>query len=158
MTATQEQAGSAALPVNTPDLYSLHGDQLRITYSTTSFDGKPRFDYQDATQIHSFEGDQIRTVTTEIGMLVTVTLCRSIDRGSTTFTLLVPTVNLGSSQQAPIDTTGITTIHRFSPCRPSTRVRSSSTESPRSSVQPASSTPEKQNTTAKRELFSSRQT
>src|SRR5437763_15468584 len=104
MTATQEQAGSAALPVNTPDLYSLHGDQLRITYSTTSFDGKPRFDYQDATQIHSFEGDQIRTATTEIGMLVTVTLCRSIDRGSTTFTLLVPTVNLGSSQQVPIDT------------------------------------------------------
>ncbi|HEX6405183.1 MAG TPA: hypothetical protein VF003_18820 [Pseudonocardiaceae bacterium] len=115
MTATQEQAGSAVLPVNTPDLYSLHGDQLRITYSTTSFDGKPRFDYQDATQIHSFEGDQIRTVTTEIGMLVTVTLCRSIDRGSTTFTLLVPTVNLGSSQQAPIDTMGITTIRRFSP-------------------------------------------
>jgi hypothetical protein len=27
----------------------------------------------------------------------------------------VPTANLGSSQQAPIDTQGITTIHRFSP-------------------------------------------
>jgi hypothetical protein len=53
MTAAQEQSSSAVLPVNTPDLYSLHGDQLRITYSTTSFDGKPRFDYQDATQIHS---------------------------------------------------------------------------------------------------------
>ena len=115
MTTTREQAESAVLPVNAPDLYSLHGDQLRITYSTTSFDGKPRFDYQDATQVHSFEGDQVRTATTEIGMLVTVTLCRSIDRGSTTFTLLVPTVSLGSSQQAPIDTLGITTIHRFSP-------------------------------------------
>ena len=115
MTATQEQAGSAVLPVNAPDLYSLHGDQLHIMYSTTSFDGKPRFDYQDAAQAHSFEGDQIRTATTEIGMLVTVTLHRSIDRGSTTFTLLVPTVNLGLSQQAPITTLGVTTIHRFSP-------------------------------------------
>jgi hypothetical protein len=114
MTAAPEQAGSVALPVNTPDLYSLHGDQLRITYATTSFDGRPRFDYQDATQMHSFEDDQIRATTTEIGLLVTVTLFRSIDRGSTTFTLLVPTVNLGSAQQAPIDTLGITTIHRFS--------------------------------------------
>jgi hypothetical protein len=114
MTAAHEQAGSAVLPVHTPDLYQLHGDQLHITYSTTSLDGKPRFDYQDATQSHSFAGDQVRTVTTEIGMLVTVTVCRTIDRGSTTFTLLVPTVNLGSSLQAPIDTQGITTIHRFS--------------------------------------------
>ena len=115
MTAAQNQAGSAVLAVTNPDLYSLHGDQLRIMYSTTSFDGTPRFDYQDATQMHSFEGDQIGTATTEIGMLVTVTLCQSVDRGSTTFTLLVPTVNLGSSQQLPIDTLGITTIHRFSP-------------------------------------------
>lgn len=29
-------------------------------------------------------------------------------------TLLVPTVNLGSSNQNPMDTIGITTIHRFS--------------------------------------------
>ena len=114
MTTAQEQTGSAVLPVHTPDFYQLHGDQLHISYSTTSFDGKPRFDYQDATQTHTFEGDQIRTVTTELGTLVTVTICMTIDRGSTTFTLLVPTVNLGSSQQVPIDTQGITTIHRFS--------------------------------------------
>ena len=37
-----------------------------------------------------------------------------VDSGSTTFTLLVPIVNLGPSQQSPIDTVGITTIHRFS--------------------------------------------
>jgi hypothetical protein len=114
MTTAQEEVGSTVLPVNTPDLYQLHGDQLHIMYSTTSFDGKPRFDYQDASQTLAFEGDQIRTVTTEIGTLVTVTICRTIDRGSTTFTLFVPTVNLGSSNQAPINTEGITTIHRFS--------------------------------------------
>ncbi len=114
MATAREEIGSSTLPVNTPDLYQLHGDHLHITYSTTSFDGKPRFDYQDASQTLTFEGDQIRTVTTEIGALVTVTICMTIDRGSTTFTLFVPTVNLGSLNQAPVDTEGITTIHRFS--------------------------------------------
>jgi hypothetical protein len=114
MTIAQEKTGSAAFPVIAPDMYQLHGDQLHITYSTTGFDGKPRFDYQDATQIKAFTGDEIRTVTSEIGTLVSVTICTTVDRGSTTFTLLVPTVNLGPSKQAPIETEGITTIHRFS--------------------------------------------
>jgi hypothetical protein len=114
MTTAQEGVGSAALPVKTPDFYQLQGAQLHITYSTTSFGGKPRFVYQDALQTLTFEGDQIRTVTTEIGMLVTVTTLMTIDSGSTTFTLLVPTVNLGPTNQAPIQTEGITTIHRFS--------------------------------------------
>ncbi|HSZ29604.1 MAG TPA: hypothetical protein VK784_07595 [Pseudonocardiaceae bacterium] len=114
MTTAQKEVGSAALPVKTPDFYQLQGAQLHITYSTTSFDGKPRFVYQDALRTLTFEGDQIRTVTTEIGMLVTVTTLITIDSGSTTFTLLVPTVNLGLTNQAPIQTEGITTIHRFS--------------------------------------------
>jgi hypothetical protein len=45
---------------------------------------------------------------------VTVTICTTVDRGNTTFTLLVPTVNPGPSKQVPIDAEGITTIHRFS--------------------------------------------
>ena len=114
MVLAQEETASPARPVTTPDLYLLRGTQLHITYSTTSFDGKPRFSYQDASQTLSFEGDQIRTVITEIGMLVSVTLVTTVDRGSTTFTLVVPTVNLPSSNEAPIYTEGITTIHRFS--------------------------------------------
>ena len=114
MTTAQEEAGSTAFPVTAPDLYQLQGAQLHITYSTTSLDGKPRFVYQDASQTLAFEGDQIRTVITEIGILVTVTIRMTIDNGSTTFTLLVPTVNLGPSNNAFIDTEGITTIHRFS--------------------------------------------
>jgi hypothetical protein len=45
---------------------------------------------------------------------VTITLRMTIDSGSTTFTLLLLTVNLGPSNNAFIDTEGITTIHRFS--------------------------------------------
>jgi len=114
MTTAQEAVGSTTLPFKTPDFYQLHGAQLHITYSTTSIDGKPRFGYQDASQTLTFEGNQIRTVTTEIGILVTVTIHSTPDSGSTTFTLLVPTVNLGPSNQASIHTEGITTIHRFS--------------------------------------------
>ena len=32
----------------TPDLYTLHGGGLHVSYSTTGIDGKPHFTYQDA--------------------------------------------------------------------------------------------------------------
>jgi hypothetical protein len=114
MATAHEETARAPRPVTTPNLYQLHAAQLHITYSTTSFDGKPRFGYQDTSQTLTFEGDQIRTSTTEIGTLVSVTLVSTIDHGSTTFTLVVPAVNLPSSNEAPIHTEGITTIHRFS--------------------------------------------
>jgi hypothetical protein len=51
----------------------------------------------------------------EIGTLVTVSLVRTVDTGSTSFTLVVPHVNLGQAAQVPITTQGITTLHRLSP-------------------------------------------
>lgn len=38
----------------------------------------------------------------------------TVDTGSTSFTLLVPQVNLDQTNQAPVRTVGITTQHRFS--------------------------------------------
>ena len=40
-------------------------------------------------------------------------LIQTIDSGSTTFTLLVPTANLPPSKVANITTEGITTLHKF---------------------------------------------
>jgi hypothetical protein len=97
-----------------PNLYQLQGAQHHITYSTTGFDGKPHFTYQDAAQALHFTGDQIRTAASEIGTLVSVTIHLTVDAGSTTFTLVVPAVRLGQSQQVAIQTLGITTLHRFS--------------------------------------------
>jgi hypothetical protein len=97
-----------------PNLYDLHGHQLHITYSTTSIDGKPRFQYHDNFRTLEFSGDQIRALDSEIGTLVTVTIRLTPDLGSTTFTLLVPQVNLNQSTQAQITTFGVTTLHRFS--------------------------------------------
>lgn len=101
-------------PEQTPNLYQVHGHGLQVTYSTSGFDGKPHFDYHDSRGNHSFSGDQIRSLETEIGTLVSVTIVLTVDSGSTEFNLLVPTVNLGTSHSAPITTFGIKTRHRFS--------------------------------------------
>lgn len=99
----------AAIPVlqshaqeQTPNLYNFtgynsKGDKVTINYSTSSFTGKPLFNYQEQKQTLNFAGDEIRTVDTEIGTLVTVTIKKTVDTGNTTFSLLIPRVNLGSS-------------------------------------------------------------
>jgi hypothetical protein len=101
----------------TPNVYELKGGQLHIRFSTTSKDGQPYFSYEDGSRSLSlsFKGNQIRQVKTDLGTLVSVTIHMTVDSGSTTFTLLVPKVNLAEqSSTAQIHTIGITTAHRFS--------------------------------------------
>ncbi len=102
------------IATQTPNLYRLHGHNLQVTYSTSGFDGKPHLQYHDAFQTLHFSGDQIRTLPTEIGTLVTVTLRLTVDTGSTVFSMLIPPVNLEESPTVDIMTYGITTIRRFS--------------------------------------------
>jgi hypothetical protein len=45
---------------------------------------------------------------------VTVTIKKTVDTGFTTFSLLIPHVNLGYSNEVKIVTNGITTLNRFS--------------------------------------------
>ena len=112
-TIVNAQAG-ANQPV-APNLYKLSGGHMHITYSTTDKAGQPHLSYEDGTRTLSFTGNQIREAKTEMGTLVSVTIRMTIDTGSTTFTLLVPTVNLASpSSPAQVKTYGITTVHKFS--------------------------------------------
>ena len=97
-----------------PNLYRLHGHHLHITYSTSGIDGKPHFQYHDPFQTLQFSGAEIRTLASEIGTLVTVTIRLTVDTGSTSFTLVVPQVNLDQSNHAHITTFGVTALHRFS--------------------------------------------
>ncbi len=97
-----------------PNLYQLQGGPIHVTYSTTSIDGKPHFSYQDPHQTLFFKGDDIRVIETDIGRLVTVTIRRTVDTGSTSFSVVIPAVNLEKSHSAHINTLGITTVHRFS--------------------------------------------
>lgn len=105
---------SYGLETNAPNLYQLQGQNVNVTYSTTSFDGTPRFNYQDQQRTLQFVGDQIRTTDSEIGTLVTVTLYKTRDNGYVTFSLLLPPVNLGQNNESKIVTKGITTLNRFS--------------------------------------------
>ena len=98
-----------------PNLYVLSGSGLHVTYSTESFAGGPQFTYQDHTTSRTFRGAEISTTLSELGTLVTVTLSLTPDFGSTTFTLVVPNVNLStSSSSVAIRTFGVTTLHRTS--------------------------------------------
>jgi hypothetical protein len=98
-----------------PNSFQLQGGGISVSYSTTGIDGKPHLSYQDAFISSSFSGDQINTVKTSIGSLVTVVIRLTVDSGSTSFTVLIPVVNLPAPDlPIPIETVGITTVHRFS--------------------------------------------
>jgi hypothetical protein len=97
-----------------PNEYHLHGGGLDVDYIVAGDDSQSHFTYQQGQHTLKFSGDDIRTQQTSLGTLVTVTIAMSVDTGSTTFTLFIPRVNLIQSNQAPVKTIGITTVHKFS--------------------------------------------
>jgi hypothetical protein len=101
------------MPIS-PNIYSLQGPQLAISYATGVAVGLGPFYYQDAHQTLRFQQSDLNIVISEIGTLVTVLIHKSVGFGSTTFTLLVPNVTLGEGfGPLQINTVGITTLHRF---------------------------------------------
>jgi|HubBroStandDraft_6_1064221.scaffolds.fasta_scaffold303120_2 hypothetical protein len=118
MTQTQEIAApDTPMPFVHPDLYDLAGGGITVTYHPVGVGGVPTLTYQDHHRSASFRGDQIRSVEVpDLGTVISVTLVMTVDAGSTTFSVVLPDVNLpnqiGSS--ASISAPGITTIHRFS--------------------------------------------
>ena len=99
--------------MKSPNHYALAGDGIHITYSTTTFLGQPSFTYHDSAQNKTFTSTQIQSVDTEAGTVVSVPIFVSIDSGSTSFSVLIPRVNLGSADSTNITTYGITALHRF---------------------------------------------
>ncbi len=97
-----------------PNLYELSGGGIHVTYSTSSISGKPLFNYHDSLQVKNFSGDEISVVDTIVGKLVSVFLIRTIDGGSTSFTVLIPTIHLPPTNVSTVTTEGITTLHKFS--------------------------------------------
>jgi hypothetical protein len=73
--------------------------------------------YQDSVRSLNFKGSEIRIAEVpDIGTLVSVTIFLTVDSGSSTFTVLLPVVNLAATpgSSAPVSTDGITTAHHFS--------------------------------------------
>ncbi len=103
--------------VLTPTVYyDLSGDGLKVSYVPLGEDGQAHFTLEDGTGTVSFAGAEIRTVDqTDVGRLVSVTTRRTVDSGSTTFTIFIPRVVLDAPDApAPIQVPGMFTTHRFS--------------------------------------------
>lgn len=97
------------------NMFSLSGGGVQVSYSTSGIDGKPHLSYQDAMRSLSFTGDEIRRVDCDLGTLVSVTIVRTIDAGSTSFSVMIPRVNLPAPfSNVLISTDGVTTHHAFS--------------------------------------------
>jgi hypothetical protein len=115
--ANNSRSGDPAMSGSSPapNLYNVSGGGIHVVYSTSGIDGKPHLSYHDSFRSLNFTGDQIRTVSVgDLGTIVSVTVFMTVDTGSTSFSLIVPPVNLGGNFSVPISTDGITTAHRFS--------------------------------------------
>lgn len=99
----------------TPNEYRLSGHHLDLEYLPTGPGAEPFFSYQDPTRSLAFRGTEVEVVQTAAGQLVSVVIVRTVDIGDTTFSVLIPRVNLADGQKsAPVRTVGITAIHRTS--------------------------------------------
>jgi hypothetical protein len=96
------------------NVFNLHNSSLHISYATGALGSKAGLTYQDALQTLKFDEQQMRRVQTDLGEEVSVTIRLTPDAGSTTFTLVVPSVALEVNQHVHITTIGITALHRFS--------------------------------------------
>jgi hypothetical protein len=111
----------ASTPLVRPNLYQLIGGARHVSYLTHSGpatpqfpQGPPHFTYQDASQTLSFSGSDMEVVKTALGQIVSVRIHVTVDAGSTTFSVVIPWVNLIAGQPTPVHTEGITGVHRFS--------------------------------------------
>jgi hypothetical protein len=97
------------------NLYELDGKDTSVTYTPAGFTGAPQLTYRSDDQDLVFRGQDVRKVDTEIGVLVTVDLSFTPDLETTTFSLLVPAVNLrNGSVEAPVETVGLLSTARTS--------------------------------------------
>lgn len=81
--------------------FELNNENVRVTYSAQGDAGQPVLSYEDLADPeydNTFRKSDIRTVNTDIGHLVTVTLVKGVDQGTKMLTLLVPTVTVAQAK------------------------------------------------------------
>jgi hypothetical protein len=88
--------------------------KTKVDYETSSLIGQPTLNLTQPPghPIRHFAGSQIRTLNTEIGILVTVTTQLTVDTGSTSFSVLIPAITLTAiGDRKPFATEAIVTSH-----------------------------------------------
>ena len=104
-----------AVVLSQANLYELNGKDTSVTYTPAGFGGAPQLTYRSGDQDVVFRGQDVRKADTEIGALVTVDLSFTPDLETTTFSLLVPAVNLRTGgTEAPVETVGLISAARTS--------------------------------------------
>jgi hypothetical protein len=98
-----------------PTIWILSGGGINIQYTTAG----PHFHYHSGLHVLDFSGGEIRVVELpDVGTLVSVTLLLTVDSGSTSFTVLLPRLNLppppALAAFVPVVTDGVTTVHHMS--------------------------------------------
>jgi hypothetical protein len=88
---------------------------LQVSYSAAG----PNLHYHQGPVVQDFTREEIRVAEVpDLGTLVSVTIHMTADSGSTTFSMLLPIVNLPAPPAlpaaVPVTTDGVTTLHRFS--------------------------------------------
>jgi hypothetical protein len=88
---------------------------IKVDYETSSFMGQPTLNLTQGPglgPIRHFVGSQIRRCDTEIGTLVSVTTQVTVDTGSTSFSVLIPSISLTTTaDHKSFATEAITTSH-----------------------------------------------
>ena len=115
MTQQNQQVATATTTQQSlePNLFELSNHEIHVTYSSTSFTGRPQLNYHSPTGILNFKGQDIRVEQSELGTLVSVSIMKTVDTGYTSLTLLLPHVNLAGSTQQNIASVAIITRHLF---------------------------------------------
>src|SRR5215469_15305422 len=112
---SREERSKDKMPSITPTRYELHSNDntTKVSYFTSNIAGQPALTLTQGTgPARNFVGSQIRTVSTEIGTLVSVTTHMTIDTGSTSFSVLIPAITLSSNADHKAFTTeAIVTSH-----------------------------------------------
>jgi len=106
------QDATTAVALREANKFDISGP-IAISYSTTSFEGKPHFSYRDADGDRQFSGDEITRVDDEIlGAFVTVVLHAEPDNFVRSFTLVVPAIRRADDSETPFSTFGFGTVAR----------------------------------------------
>jgi hypothetical protein len=98
-----------------PNQYEIEGQGVQVGYSTSSITGKPQLSFRKGRKTLNFTGNEIGALDTTIGTLITVTIASTPDLNSTTFSFLLPPIELAKeSAKQSFRTIGITTISKTS--------------------------------------------
>jgi hypothetical protein len=96
-----------------PNQYDLQGQGISIGYSASSIGGKAQLSFKKGRTTLSFTADEISLLDTAIGALITVTIASTPDESVTSFSFLLPAIQLSKeSARQSFRTIGITTIRK----------------------------------------------